>query len=144
MNIENINSYEDYEELKKKVQLYPVFKHFSEIPKEFVGWCIMPTEFDESIQITFITDKQYTSDPTQHHLPNYYVMSSNLNATEYCAFHKNGVWHNLNGPARRWANNIVKCYLIDNQSYEEQDYWKHPLVAINVLNNILKVLEQGC
>lgn len=140
MDINNIHSYEDYEEFKKTTILrYPEFVSFYKIPEDFIGWCRIHDSRDEFTQVVFVRNKQYDSCPNIT-TPNYYVMSNDFNTTEYCSYHKVGTWHNLNGPARRWASTPRSSYIIEDEIYDEENYWKHPLVASNLLNNIIKVL----
>lgn len=48
-------------------------------------------------------------------------------------------YHRLDGPAIINDKVKLKSYYIDNKKFDEDQYWKHPLVVQNTIEEILKL-----
>lgn len=99
------------------------FLTVSDVPNEFEGKAIIPLNGNE---YWFIRGKIIHRDDGP--------ALTFSNGTKY--WFNNGKYHRLDGPAGVYATGI-KEFWIDDQSYSEEQYWKHPLVVKHMMNQIL-------
>lgn len=107
-----------------------VFKTWDNVPHNFAGHCYI--EEDET-QFHLIENRIW------HNENGPAVISDNGDKEWWFKDQR----HRIDGPAMVWfddeENKPMEKYLIHGQLFSPEDYYKHPLVAKHLLENILKL-----
>lgn len=99
------------------------FDNIHNLPPDFTGW---------------YWDKQYKA---VQHAVNGKMHRHNgpaVKSAKVYYWYQYGKMHRLNGPARLDLYcSVYNEYWINDEYYEEEDYWSHPLVIQNKIDSIL-------
>lgn len=101
-----------------------VFKSFSVVPIDFSGECYI---IESQADVKYKNGKYHCEDGTPAIVDNYLK-----------SWYKNGLAHNLFGPAIQWKNG-KKIYAIEGTIHSEKEYFNHPLVIDRFINQILEL-----
>jgi len=101
-----------------------IFQSFSFVPVDFTGQCYL---LENQAVVKYNNGKYHSEDGTPAIIDNYLM-----------GWYKNGLGHNLLGPAMLWKNG-KKIYAIEGVFLSEKEYFNHPLVIDGFINQILEL-----
>lgn len=108
----------------------PEFEYFENLPDEFQGWCYFPGgKAGAGMKVCVGTNKQWHCE----------IGPAIIWDDGSLEWWQNDKKHRLNGPAVIYNHGNIKRYYINDKSYKEKEYWKHPLIVEYKLNEIIKL-----
>jgi len=100
------------------------FESFESVPSDFTGECYVS---ESQVIVKYKNGKYHCEDGTPAIIDKYSK-----------GWYKNGLGHNLLGPAVHWENG-KKIYAVEGVILSKEAHSNHPLVINHILNEILEL-----